>query len=425
MKKLASCIIFVTALILISVTLSAQKYKPKSIVFEGANGYTNAELMTAAGLAQGELIDATAMSAHSKALIDTGIYSDVSYTFDGETLKIKLVPSQNVYPVRYGNLPIPITEKLLGEIRERAPLYRGRLAPEGTTVDGVKQAIAAEFAAMGAYVKVSVAPYSDPDLHMISAMQVRISSPSVVVGDLHIEGISSEFVDDFKKVVARLHGAIYSTQSSAQKLQDAIELFYTDRGYAAVKADVHQAEKPVFGATNIEVPFSIMVDEGKFYRLGQIHLADGIPVTQAELDKALMLKPGDLTRGTNLRSVWQMISNKYKSNGYLLNKVNTKVVTHEDTGIADYLVDVVPGDQFLTGDVVFEGFTDDVTGQMLATYKLKPGMPADFIYINNFILLYLNKDPMQRSRFVNSHISYTMNTDPVTHIVNVNYKFEN
>ena len=94
---------------------SAQKFLPKAIQFQGAPDYSNQELMDAAGLKKGIVLDYAEMGDHSKQLLATGIFATVAFKFDGLYLTFILTPSTDLYPVRIQNLPLAAGKDLDGK----------------------------------------------------------------------------------------------------------------------------------------------------------------------------------------------------------------------------------------------------------------------------------------------------------------------
>ena len=85
---------------------AAQKYLPKTIQFKGAPDYADQELLAAAGLKLGVVLDYTEMKGHSQKLMDTGLFETLAFRFDGVDLVYILVPFTNLFPVRLENLPL-------------------------------------------------------------------------------------------------------------------------------------------------------------------------------------------------------------------------------------------------------------------------------------------------------------------------------
>ena len=120
MKRTLS--LFITAVFFLSTALpvTAQKFLPKSIQFKGDPEYSDQELMAAAGLKKGTVLNVDEMKIHSKMLMDSGVFDTLSFTFNGEDLVYKLVPSPTLFPVRLENLPLTPGKELDAKLHDRS-----------------------------------------------------------------------------------------------------------------------------------------------------------------------------------------------------------------------------------------------------------------------------------------------------------------
>lgn len=109
----------------------AQKFQPKTIQFKGDPEYTDKELMDAAGLKKGTVLDYAEMNEHSKRLLDTGLFATLAFKFDGQDLIFMLTPSADLYPIRLENLPLMPGEDLDAKLHDGLPLYHGKVPAEG------------------------------------------------------------------------------------------------------------------------------------------------------------------------------------------------------------------------------------------------------------------------------------------------------
>jgi outer membrane protein assembly factor BamA len=74
-------LLLLAATLLLSVCLpaEAQKIQPKTIEFKGAPEYSVEELLAAAGLKEGTVLDYSDMKDHSQKLMDTGLFETAAW----------------------------------------------------------------------------------------------------------------------------------------------------------------------------------------------------------------------------------------------------------------------------------------------------------------------------------------------------------
>ena len=173
---------------------SAQKFQPKTIQFRGDPEYTDQELLAAAGLKRGGVFTSAEMNDHSKQLMDSGVFDNLTYKFDGVDLIYNLIPSSTLYPIRLENLPLTTGPELAATLHERFPLYHGKVPSEGTLLDGVRSALEEMLGAQGIKAVVSAVPFNEPGQQKTSGMSFTIDSPPVLVGDIHLDPSSPHWL---------------------------------------------------------------------------------------------------------------------------------------------------------------------------------------------------------------------------------------
>ena len=128
------------------------------------------------------------MNAHTKQLMDTGLFQDVSFTFNGQDLVYQIVPATVLVPIEFENLPLANGPELDARLRARFPLYRGKVPVDGGFVDDLRKELAAALRDEGIEAHLTAAPFTDQKLVTITAETFTISSPDVSIGAIQIDG---------------------------------------------------------------------------------------------------------------------------------------------------------------------------------------------------------------------------------------------
>jgi len=140
MKRLFFSLAAAVVLLAASLPLAAQKFLPKTIQFKGAPEYSDQELLAAAGLKMGTVLEFAEMKGHSQKLLDTGLFENVGFKFDGVDLVYTLTMHTELYPVRLENLPLAPGKELDAALHDRFPLYHGKVPAEGGLAEEVRKA---------------------------------------------------------------------------------------------------------------------------------------------------------------------------------------------------------------------------------------------------------------------------------------------
>jgi outer membrane protein insertion porin family len=425
--------LLLTALIVFASgqSAAAQKFQPKSIQFKGAPEYSDQELMAAAGLKLGMVLDFAEMKGHSQKLMDTGVFETLGFKFDGVDLVYTLVPFTNLYRVRLENLPLTPGKELDAALHKRSPLYHGKVPAEGGVTEQVRQALEEMLADKGIKAKVEAVPYTDPILHEVTAISYAISNPPVRVGELHLDGVSPEMQVEVKVIEDSVRKTDYDTENAADNIERAFALLYTDEGYAAVKVHAARSGNPVMAGEAIDVPFSVSIEQGQLYKLGAIHLPSGELLTLAEINKAagaISYKSGGLSEtlsvkeGVALRTALLYIAGQYKSKGYMECVVTPHPQYDDANGIVNYTLEVQPGPVYTMGKLIIENGADDLRAAMLAAWK----MPAGAVFNASAIQTYYSSQgntPLGRT-FAAAFCKYSLTINPDTHTVDVTLRVE-
>lgn len=63
--------------------------------------------------------------------MDSGVFSNLLYKFDGADLIYSLTPADQLSPIRLENLPLIAGPELDAKLHDRFPLYDGKVLSEG------------------------------------------------------------------------------------------------------------------------------------------------------------------------------------------------------------------------------------------------------------------------------------------------------
>lgn len=414
----------VLALLSAALPLSAQKFIPKTIQFNGDPEYSTAELLAASGLKKGAVLSYAEMNDTSKLLMDTGMFASLTFKFDGRDLIFQLTPADQLVPIHPDNLPIASGADLDAKLHQQFPLYHGKVPSENGLLEQVRSALEGMLAAQGIKATVIAAPGADNKTHHVNSMHFLVASPPVQVSIKQIDGASAEFGDKLHAITQETAKVPFDTDSSAGNIEKAFTVFYQDRGYAGVKVHAERAGDAVLDPASITVPFSVKVQEGRVYKVGSIHVPDNTPVTQAEISKVLNPASNMPVEGVRVRTVWGLIATRYHAKGYLDCKITPTAQFDESTGTVNYDVAIEPGPVYHLAFVKFENVSDDLRALLIRNWQLMPGDAFNETYVAEFVWRAQQNDPVLRRTLANVKTSFNAIADPQTHDVNVVVRLE-
>ncbi len=414
----------VMILCLAALPSMCQELQPKTIQFKGAPEYSDQELMDALGLKPGASMSSADLNGYAKRLMDSGVFDNVGYKFDGVDLVFTLTPDPALYPVRLENLPLTPGPELDAATHKRLPLYHGKVPSEGGLLDGVRQALEAMLAAEGVHATVAAVPYSSPkERSKVTAMSFKIAAPPVRLGAIRVQGASMALLPRLQGIVAGIENPLFDSQSTPAHLEQSFVDFYQNQGFAAVKVHAARSGAPVTTTDAILVPYLVTVQEGRPYKIGSIHMPPGALVSQEEADK-IVASPGQHTMGEALETVSLLIDQRYKAKGYLDLVVSHTPAFNDAAGTVDYTIDTVPGPVYHLANVKFDNVSDELRSRLMYQWQLMPGDSFNQSYLDSFLANAEKRDSVLQRDLAGALSRYEISADPVTHDVNVVFRVE-
>jgi outer membrane protein assembly factor BamA len=417
--------VLLCSLLLLSVSLpaSAQKFQPKTIQFKGDPEYTDQELLAAAALKKGSVYTSAEMNDHSKLLMDSGVFDNLTYKFDGVDLNYTLIPSSTLYPIRLENLPLTPGPELDAKLHNLFPLYHGKVPADGTLLEGVRGALEGMLAAQGIKATIMTTPFGQAGTRNVSAMNFSVAAPPVRVGAVEVQGVSPAMMARVKALADKQTGTPFDTSNSAANLEHAFASFYSDEGYAAVKIHAVPSGVPQISEAAVDIPYSVTIEEGHLYKLGAIHLPPDSLVSPAEIDKMTRAAAGTL-KGPAVRSIWGLIVGRYHSKGYLDFSMTPNPEFDEAADVVNYTVDIHPGPVYHLALLKFDNVSEDLRKLLMRNWQMFPGDPFDESYVSGFIYKAQTSDPVLQRTLAGVKVSYDVRADPTTHDVNLVIRLE-
>ena len=415
----------IAALVLLGTALpiSAQKFIPRTIQFNGDPEYSTEELLAASGLKKGATLSYADMNDTSKRLMDTGMFASLTFKFDGQDLVFQLAPADQLLPVHLDNLPIVSVTEVDARLHQQFPLYHGKIPPEGGTLEQVRATLEAMLAAQGIKATVVAAPGADSKTRHANSMHFSLTSPPVQVRVNRIDGASSEVGDQLRAIADQAGKLPYDIDHSATDIEGAFAVFYQDRGYAGVKVHAERAGAANVDAAAITVPYTVKIEEGRVYKVGTIHVPEDAPITQDEIAKTLS-SPNGPVMGIRVRSIWETIATRNHAKGYLDCKVTPTPQFDDANAMVNYDVAVSSGPIYHLAFVKFENVSDELRALLIKNWQMMPGDPFNQEYASAFLLTAQQNDPVLRRTLANVKATYRVMADPQTHDVNVVLRLE-
>jgi len=153
---------------------------------------------------------------------------------------------------------------------------------------------------------------------------------------------------------------------------EAINKYYQDRGYidASVK-DVTRTYDTDEKGTHMTLTF--LIEEGNRYTFDGVTFDGNIIFSNAQLDKLIYSKKGEIINYTKVMSDLQRVSDLYYENGYIFNTIDRTTHKDEMGNKVSYTVFIVERGRAYIEDIIVVGNEKTKTDVILREIPLEPG----------------------------------------------------
>jgi len=374
-------------LCLFSSALHAQIGVPEKIVFSGASQYAYEDLLAASGLKPHAPIDAQLLNAAAHHLADTGLFSNVTYGYDGYALTYRLGPASAKYflAARYDNFVWWTPEEVAAELHRRHPLFTTNVPQSGAMQDALIADLTSMLAAKGITATVNAIPGASVPNGPIDCVHFNIASPPVRVRNIQLANLSPELNAKLEGVRNANRGQDYLEVDTATAVKGAVTDAIQDEGYMDVTLDNFHRSAPVVEPAQISVDLSLSIHPGERYRIAKVDWPGSPILTTADFDKLSRLKVGETPSITALRQTRTALAYAYTLHGYMAAKTNVEPHLNRVAHLVSYTVTVTPGVQYAFRHFTVTGVNNEQRQDFLRAWKMQSGMPYNGAYMLTFL----------------------------------------
>lgn len=376
------------------------------------------DLMAASHLKENTPITQKDILEAAQHLNDTGVFSDIHYSFNGADLTFKLTPASTLLPVRYNNFLWWQTEELDTALHKRVPLFQGKCGVSGMLTDAITAALTAMLAEKGITATVEAMPYSPKPGAPIEAIGFTITSPAVLVHNLTLEGASAGMTPHLQPALHRFASLDFDANLTQPSITSVITAIYYDYGYLDADVPGILRGQPTLAGDHFDVDVVANVTEGDLYHLTRLDWPGSEVCSTADFQKIAKMKPGDVASQAELRDTLRTLKSAYTAKGYMEAKIHAAQAKDQAAHTVSYAVSVEPGVQYHIEAVKTPNLTEQQQKEFDKVWLLKPGD----IYDENYVSAFLKKSLDLRSLAGYSGAFKSVG-DPYAHTVVVTITF--
>lgn len=361
-------------------------YKLLSIHVKGLQRFTERDVVAASGLRLGQFAGEEEFKQAAQKLGETGLFTQLNYSYkystDGCDLELQVTENDHLVPILFENFVWFSDDELLRLLRDRVPLFEGKVPGAGHLTDQIADALGSilEERKIAGRVDYLAGGLLDGP---IDSYDYKLSMHAIVVRNVDFPGATDAETPLLQAAAKPLAGEDYlRTKMRAQEKFNFLPV-YQARGYLKAQFADAQAKVAQDGAQTL-VDVSFPVTPGKKYKLTEVKFAGNNVFPAEKLRELILLKSGEAANSVELTEDLQQIHKLYGTKGYLFAHVDAVSTMDDVAATVAYQLNVTEADLYRMGGLKIDGIPEENARKMLAQWQMKKGDPYDSSYPQRF-----------------------------------------
>jgi outer membrane protein assembly factor BamA len=360
-----------------------------SVSATGSKKFSSDQIAAASGLYRGSMITRDDIQAAANSLSALGVFKDLQYRFTslpgGVKIEFQVVDAASV-PIRFDNFPGFSDAELSAAIKASVPLFDGTAPEGGANLDAMDSALLQLLTARGVGGVVSHRLVTLPGEEK-RAQQFRIESTALKVGAVEFSDALARDDRGIRERVADLIGKPYSRSAVELFEFEQVRPIYLTHAFLRVKFGPVTAgftgnpTKPLPDSVVVYIP----IEPGPAYTLGAITWSDNKIISSAELDKSIVLLPGQVANGNRLELTWEHVRDLYAKSGYLDTNLDIASSYDDTAGHVSFVVTITEGQQYRMGNLVITGLSLEGERRIRNAWNIARGAVFDRSMYDQFV----------------------------------------
>ncbi|WP_085315899.1 outer membrane protein assembly factor BamA [Derxia lacustris] len=285
-------------------------------------------------------------AAAIRALYAAGFYRDVRLEVEGETLVVTVEERPAISSINFSGAKEFEADKLKQALRD-VGIAEARTF-DRSQLDRAEQELKRLYLSRGKYA-VSISTTVTPQERNRVAINFTIEEGDVAtIKQIHFVGTKAFTEKELLKEIQLTTPGWFTwfskrDQYSKQKLTADLETlrsFYLNRGYLEFNVESTQVS---ITPDKRDIYITVAITEGQKYTVSDVKLAGDLLDKRAELETALVLKPGQTFSGQDLNDSIKQINEKLGNYGYAFSNANASPDIDREKSTVAFTIVVDPG----------------------------------------------------------------------------------
>ena len=355
----------------------------------------------------------TTSKPRSQKLGDSGAFADLSYTVNDAALTIKLTPapSGQLLPIRFVNFVWWQHDDLLKILEQRIPLFHGTLPLQGNQTGEVEDVLVALLKEKDIPdARVTALPSSDSPGEPMNAVALSISSPEILVGQVHFDGAVPAVAEKLTTLAHALADRPFDLREVNTAIHDSAQAIFEDAGYLDAINDPLVFAPPRKDLGGYVVDVQVPMHAGPLYHIGSIAIHPEPPLSDSDLRAVLPFKTGDSASSSGVRAAVSALAHIYGDHGYLQARASASLDKIISNHTVNYSFTFSPGGQFHLASVDASELPTELQQEFSGLWHVAPGAVVDMDFLTNL------RDTLQKLH-TRMGIFVASQRDPTAHTV--------
>lgn len=346
---------------MVNIFAATGNFVVRKIKVEGLQRISYGTVLSYLPVKPGETLTPEETSDIITSLYNTGFFSNVQLSRDGNDLIINVVERPTIGAINIsGNKKIPT--KKLQEVLNNIGIAEGN-AFDRSTLQALQESLQQQYFNLGQYnAKVNTTVTQESRNRVAVNINIDEGHPARIK-EITIIGNTAfshrKLVGQFKETTWRPWTFFTHTdQYSRDKLDADLETmrsYYMDRGYLRFKIDSTNVK---LSPDNKSVYITITITEGPIYRIKGFTLTGDLKgQNAAELEKQIPLKPGEIFSRAKIIDIDNALTHLYGNQGYAFASVNPNPEIDDVNHEVFINFNIQPGQRVYVRRITFTGNT--------------------------------------------------------------------
>jgi outer membrane protein assembly factor BamA len=426
MKHVVVCILLFSSICIGQAQSSPQPRNPavlpsytlSSVSVTGSKVFAETDIVKASGLTVGSKVTGDDLTQAGNRLSQLGVFTTVSYRFDGRSATYVVVDTDQLVPATFENFIWFSDAELVQRVHNTVPLFAGAVPQTGTLADQVSAALDVMLKDKNVHGRVVAAPV--PHAGPASSMQFRIDGMDVKLAKIDFPGAAPERVPLLQTATKNMLSSNYLQSLTPGGVKKRAQAVYGKLGFLKVQFDAPNLAIVKDDPTAPSIALQMPVQEGPQYTFAGADWAGNSAISSADLGKLIDLKPGAPADTSQLAESIAAAKDVYGTKGYMYAKVKSTATIDPEKQTAVFHLAIDEGPLYHMGKLELQNLDAQQAELVRKVWEMREGS----VYDSNYAKTFLKKHPHELPSLVGWAALYTQTIHDDTQVVDLSLNFQ-